>query len=137
MKPISRAATLLSVSALVGAAVACAIPALLIGVASIDVNALFAAFGERAPRRLVAAFATATAVMLTLAWLKGIVARIAARDFGWPSGEAAIGHVVHALDLGLQVPLAAATALLLLRRRPAGHLAAFFRAAPDARPQVA
>jgi hypothetical protein len=103
---------------------ACAIPALLIGIASIDLDALPAAFGERTPRRLVAAFATATAVLLTLAWLKGIVARIAARDFGWPNGEAAIGHVVHALDLGLQVPLAVATALLLLRRRPAGHLAA-------------
>ena len=105
------------------AAFACALAALVAGVAAVDARALARALGERAPRRSVAAFALATAAFLSLAWLRGIVTRSAAGDFGWPQGEAAIGHVVHALDLGLQVPLALAAGLLLLRRRPSGFLA--------------
>ena len=35
-----------------------------------------------------------------------------------------MGHVVHALDLGLQVPLAISAGVLLLRGRPAGDLVA-------------
>jgi hypothetical protein len=35
-----------------------------------------------------------------------------------------VQHVVHALDLGLQVPLGIATGVMLLRRRPAGLLLA-------------
>jgi hypothetical protein len=34
----------------------------------------------------------------------------------------AVGHVVHALDLGLQVPLGIAAGVLLRKRRPAGDL---------------
>ncbi|HXN33015.1 MAG TPA: hypothetical protein VN894_14190 [Polyangiaceae bacterium] len=105
-------------------AFACAIPALVIGAASIDVDELSGAFGKRAPRRTIAVFALAFAVLLALAWLKGIVVRTVAGNFGWPSGEDAVGHVVHALDLGLQVPLGLAAGLLLLRRRPAGDLVA-------------
>ena len=37
-------------------------------------------------------------------------------------GEDAVGHVVRALDLGLQVPLGVATGVLLLRRRASGYL---------------
>jgi len=103
---------------------ACTIPALLMGLASIEAEDLARAFGDRAPRRSVAVFALASGILLALAWLKGIVSRTIAGDFGWPQGVAAIGHVVHALDLGLQVPLGIATALLLLGRRPAGYLAA-------------
>jgi hypothetical protein len=103
---------------------ACAIPALVMGVASIDAGAAALAFGDRVPRRSIAAFALLIAIGLALAWLKGIVAQTAAGDFGWPQGEAAIGHVVHALDLGLMVPLGVATAVLLLRRRPSGYIAA-------------
>ncbi len=103
---------------------ACTIPALLMGLASIETAELARAFGDRAPRRSVAAFALASGVLLALAWLKDIVARTIAGDFAWPTGVAAISHVVHALDLGLQVPLGIATALLLLGRRPAGYVAA-------------
>jgi hypothetical protein len=103
-------------------AFACAIPALVMGAASVDVQALPFLFDDRTPRRTVAVFSLVFAGLLTAAWLRGIVEQTAKGDFGWPVGEAAIGHVVHALDLGLQVPLAVASGILLLRRRPAGYL---------------
>jgi hypothetical protein len=101
---------------------ACAIPALVMASASFELGALAARFSARTPRKSVAVFALLSSVMLCLAWLKGMVARIAAGDFGWPTGIDAIGHVVHALDLGLLAPLGFAAGLLLLRRRPAGYL---------------
>jgi hypothetical protein len=105
-------------------AFACAVPALIIGVASVNVARLADAFGSRVPRRTVAIFSLCFASLLALAWLKGIVSLTLAGSFGWPSGEAAVGHVVHALDLGLQVPLGIAAGVLLLRRRAAGLLVA-------------
>ncbi len=105
-------------------AFACAIAALVMGVASIDVAELPEAFGDHAPRRSVAAFSFLVASFLAAAWLKDIAGRTLAGAFGWPVGEAAVGHVVHALDLGLQVPLGIAAGVLLLRRRPAGLLLA-------------
>jgi len=101
-------------------AFACAIPALVMGVAAVDASALERSLGARWPRRSTAAFGLAVGVLLPLAWLKGIVAQTVAGDFGWPSGVAAIGHVVHALDLGLQAPLGIATGVLLLRHKPGG-----------------
>ena len=101
---------------------ACAIPALVMGIASVDVDGLPSAFGKRAPRRTVAVFSLVFAAVLALVWLKGIVARTVAGSFAWPTGEEAVGHVVRALDLGLQVPLGLAAGILLLRRRAAGDL---------------
>ncbi len=106
------------------AAFACALPALFMGVRSIDLAALPTAFGERVPRRSIAAFALTTCFLLAIAWLQEIGARTLAGSFGWPEGVGQIRHVVHALDLGLQVPLGIATGLLLLRRRPSGLVAA-------------
>lgn len=100
-------------------AFACALPALILGVAAAD-RELEPSLAPALPRRAVAVFALASALFLSLAWLKGILAQTFAGAFGWPSGIDAIGHVVHALDLGLQVPLGIAAALLLLRRKPAG-----------------
>ncbi len=82
------------------------------------------AFGDRAPRGTVAVFSFVFATLLGLAWLKGIAHRALAAAFGWPSGEDAVGHVVHALDLGLHVRLALAASLMLIRRRAAGDLIA-------------
>jgi hypothetical protein len=106
------------------AAFACAIPALVMGVASVDVDALPAAFGDRAPRRSVAVFSLLVSTVLSLAWLKEIVSKTLGGTFGWPVGVDAVGHVVRALDLGLQVPLGIAAGFLLLRRRPGGDLLA-------------
>ena len=98
-------------------AFACAIPALLLGLAAAD-HAFDAVLVAALPRRTIATFALTLAGCLSLAWLKGIAAQTLAGEFGWPSGTDAIGHVVHALDLGLQAPLAIATAVLLLRQKP-------------------
>ena len=91
-------------------AFACAIPALVMGAA--------------VPRRGVAIFSLLLAALLASAWLRDILSRTAAGAFGWPLGADAVGHVVHALDLGLQVPLGIAAGILLLRHRPAGDLLA-------------
>ena len=106
------------------AAFACGIPALVIGAASIDVAELPVAFGDRVPRRTIAIFSLLFAALLAAAWLKGIASRTLAGAFGWPVGADAVGHVVHALDLGLQVPLGIAAGLLLLRNRSAGFVVA-------------
>lgn len=103
-------------------AFACAIPALVIGVASVDIVELPDAFGDRVPRRTVGIFSLLVASLLAIAWLKGIATLTFTGTFGWPVGEDAVGHVVHALDLGLQVPLGIAAGVLLLRHRPAGLL---------------
>ena len=101
-------------------AFACALPALVMGVAAVDTVSLERSLGATWPRRSIALFGLAIGVLLPLAWLKAILAQTLAGDFGWPSGVAAIGHVVHALDLGLQAPLGIATGVLLLRRQPSG-----------------
>jgi len=104
-------------------AFAAAIPPLVMGAASIDRSALPAIFA-RAPRRTIAIFSLFVGVGLAAAWLKIIAARTCAGEFGWPTGDEAIGHVVRALDLGLQVPLALSAGILLLRARAAGYLVA-------------
>jgi hypothetical protein len=104
------------------AAFACAIPALVIGAASIDVSELPAVFGGRVPRRTIAIFSLLFASLLAVAWLKGIASRTLAGTFGWPVGEDAVAHVVHALDLGLHVPLGIAAGVTLLRRSSVGLL---------------
>jgi hypothetical protein len=106
------------------AAFACAIPALVIGASLVDVAALPAAFGDRVPRLPVAVFCILFASLLAVAWLVGIGRETLAGAFGWPVGEDAVQHVVHALDLGLQVPLGIAAGLTLLQRSPAGLLLA-------------
>jgi hypothetical protein len=106
------------------AAFACAIPALVIGAVSIDVAQLPVAFGARAPRLPIAIFSILFASLLAIAWLQGIGSQTLAGAFGWPVGEGAVEHVVHALDLGLQVPLGIATGVMLLRRKSAGLLLA-------------
>jgi hypothetical protein len=105
-------------------AFACAIPALVIGATSINSAELPALFGDRAPRRPVAIFSLLLALLLAAAWLKDIGRETLAGSFGWPAGEDGVKHVVHALDLGLQVPLGIATGVMLLRRRSAGLLLA-------------
>jgi hypothetical protein len=106
------------------AAFASAIPALVMGVLAVDAAALERELGAALPRHSIAAFGLVLGVLLTLAWLKGILERTFAGEFGWPSGVDAIGHVVHALDLGLQAPLGIAAGVLLLRHKPGGAVLA-------------
>jgi hypothetical protein len=106
------------------AAFACAIPALVMGAVSIDVAELPVEFGDRVPRLPLAIFSILFASLLAIAWLKDIGSQTLAGAFGWPVGEDAVEHVVHALDLGLQVPLGIAAGVMLLRRSSAGLLLA-------------
>jgi hypothetical protein len=101
---------------------AAAIPAFVLACVSVDVERLPGLFNGREPRVLLALFALFVAVALSAAWLRGILARSFDAAFGWLNGLGTVGHVVQALDLGLQVPLALATGILLLRRKPSGYL---------------
>ena len=103
---------------------ALAVPALVVAAASVNVAALPRWFGGRTPRRLTAAVALLFACGLAATWLKRILLRVASADFGWPDAYGSVGQVVHALDLGLLVPLGIAAGILLLQRRPAGYLIA-------------
>jgi hypothetical protein len=105
-------------------AFACAIPALVMGATSVDVSEVRSVLGDRAPRRVVAISSLLFSALLALAWLRDIASRTLAGTFGWPVGEGSVQHVVHALDLGLQVPLGIATGVLLLRRHEAGTFVA-------------
>jgi hypothetical protein len=106
------------------AAFACALVALVIAAGTLDVAALPQMIGARAPRRTVAIYSLLVAVFLAIAWLKSILARTAKGEFGWNDAIASVAHVVQALDLGLIVPLALLTAVLLLRKKPSGDLCA-------------
>ncbi len=100
-----------------------ALVALVMGVASLDLEETARAFTLPLPRGLLVGFSWLLGVFLALAWLRGIVEAQLAGDLGWREGPAQVRHVVHALDLGLQVPLALASGALLLRKRPGGYVA--------------
>ena len=104
------------------ASFACAIPALMMAVGSIDIPTLSRWFSGGVPRRVAATLALVFATGLSIAWLGGIATRILEGRFGWPDAYASIGQVVRALDLGMLVPLAIASGVLLFRRRPSGYL---------------
>lgn len=92
-------------------------------VSTIDVPALPGAFTERFPRKSIAIFSGVMAVQLVLMW----VPRIASALSGDFAGANLLGTPtlsVQALDLGIIVPLALATAVLSWKRRPVGYLLA-------------
>lgn len=70
-------------------AFACAIPALMMSMASIDVGALPGALGERPTRRLVAIFSLLIAALLTLAWLRGSQKELPCQN---PTNASSVDH---------------------------------------------
>jgi hypothetical protein len=82
----------------------------------------------RLARRTTAGFLVAVAVLFGITWLSQIAT--AALGGNLPADLAAIGwpmNPVYVLDLGFVLPLALATAIGLVRRRPAaGHIAVSF-----------
>jgi hypothetical protein len=104
------------------ATLACGGVGLVAAVATLDRGALTDALGPRAPRRAAAIFALVVSVGLAAAWTKGIVLRMIAGEYGWPDAYGSVAQVVHALDLGLQVPLGLAAGILLLRRDPSADV---------------
>jgi len=92
-------------------------------VSTLDVRALPQRFSGRFPRRGMAVFSGAMGLMLVAMW----VPRIATGLSGDLVRAGLLGTptlAVQALDLGIIVPLALATAVLVWRRRPAGYLLA-------------
>jgi hypothetical protein len=90
-------------------------------VATLDVGALASRVGPGFPRRTVAIFAVAMSLMLVAMWVPRIVAGIA----GDPETAGLLGTptlTVQAMDLGLIVPLALATAALVWRRHRFGYV---------------
>lgn len=92
-------------------------------VSTIGVATLPARFSERFPRRTMAIYSGLMGLMLVAMWSKrigiGLSGDMAGADMlGMPTLS------VQALDLGMIVPLALATAVLTWRRRPWGYLLA-------------
>lgn len=102
-------------------------PLSLVGIAwiwsTIDAEALAAGSGKGFPRRSLVVFGFLAAALLLAMWIP----RIATGLSGDLAGAGLLGTptlAVQALDLGLIVPLSLATAVLVWRRRPVGHLLA-------------
>lgn len=92
-------------------------------VSTIDVRALPARFSENFPRRSIAIFSGVMGLQLIAMW----VPRIATGLSGDLAGAGLMGTptlAVQALDLGIVVPLALATAVLAWQRKPVGYLLA-------------
>lgn len=77
---------------------------------------------DRFPRRAMAILCILVVVLLLGMWVPMIADVVSGQLEGSLLGQTTL--VVQALDLGLVVPLAAATAVLLWRRRPVGYLLA-------------
>lgn len=89
---------------------------------SIDLRALPQHFSERLPRRAIATLFFTAAVFLLLAWLGRIVPPLLRG--ATPPLENTTSLFIQALDLGLIVPLAFVSGILLLRRSAWGYLLA-------------
>jgi len=91
-------------------------------VSTIDVSQLPSRFSERFPRRGMIAFSVAVGLLLVGMWSQRIVTALGGEVDRMLFGATTMS--VQALDLGIVVPLAFATAALLRRRRPSGYLLA-------------
>jgi len=92
-------------------------------VSTLDVRTLPGRFSDRFPRRSMAIFSGAMALMLIVMWSQ----RIALGLSGDVAGAGLLGTptlAVQALDLGIIVPIALATAAFAWLRKPAGYLLA-------------
>ncbi len=102
-------------------------PLSLVGIAwiwsTIDAAALVDGSAKGFPRRSLVAFGFVAAALLLAMWIPRITTGLA----GDVAGAGLLGTptlTVQAFDLGLVVPLALATSILVWLRRPAGHLLA-------------
>lgn len=78
--------------------------------------------GDGFPRRSMAVFSVLMALLLLGMWLPMVAEVLGGELEGRLNGQTTL--VVQALDLGIVVPLAVATAVLVWRRRPLGYLLA-------------
>jgi hypothetical protein len=90
-------------------------------VSTVDIAELPSRVGDSFPRKGMAVFCSAMALMLTAMWAQ----RLATAYRGDLSGAGLLGQptfTVQVMDLGMLVPLAVATAVLLWRENPWGYL---------------
>lgn len=87
-----------------------------------DLNSLSAHFSKQLPRRTIAGALFATGGFLLLAWLGRIGSPLLAGTT--PSLENTTTLVIQAMDLGLVVPLAFVSGILLWKQNPWGYLLA-------------
>jgi hypothetical protein len=102
--------------------------ALVFGLIRLDVGRLRTAFSPHAPTRLVAAALVAMGLLTSLLWLgPDVVALLAGQVPGDVTDAGLLTNPVHVLDLGLVLPAAVLTGVLLARRRSWGYvLGAYF-----------
>lgn len=92
-------------------------------VSTLDIRSLPARFSEKFPRKSIAIFSGVMGLQLIAMW----VPRIATGLSGDLAGAGLLGTptlAVQALDLGIIVPLALATAVFAWQRKPVGYLLA-------------
>jgi hypothetical protein len=92
----------------------------ILAMSSLDVNLVARHISDGFPRRAVATYFFIVAVFLILAWL-GLVVPAMLTWSPPPGLESAITMVIQALDLGVIVPTAVVTAVLLFRKHPWGY----------------
>ena len=102
--------------------------ALVFGLIRLDVGRLRTAFSPHAPTRLVAASLIVMGVVTALLWLgPDVLALLAGQVPGDVTEAGLLSNPIHVLDLGLVLPAAVLTGVLLGRRRPWGFvLGAYF-----------
>jgi hypothetical protein len=102
--------------------------ALVFGLIRLDVGRLRSAFSPDAPRRLVAGALVGMGLLVALLWLgQDVPALLAGRVPGDVTDAGLLTNPIHVLDLGLVIPAAVLTGVLLARRRPWGFvLGAYF-----------
>ena len=92
----------------------------ILSMSNLDVDEITRHISDGFPRRAIATYFIIVALFLTLAWL-GLVA---SPSLTWtpPNGlESAITMVIQALDLGIIVPTAFITAILLIKKQAWGY----------------
>jgi hypothetical protein len=97
--------------------------AFILAMMSFDLAALPAQFNSRLPRRGIAALLIAAGIFLLFAWVGGRILPTLLQG-SVPALENVTTMVIQVLDLGLILPLAVLSGILLLKRQPWGYLLA-------------
>jgi hypothetical protein len=100
----------------------CSFFALALTMMSLDAGVLPAAFHPSAPVKLAGGFLLFNAASIGLLWLSVVVPPLADGTLYPKALEHYTTLVVQGMDLGLLLPLAAVTGVLLMRKRPYGYL---------------
>ena len=101
----------------------CSFFALALTMMSLDAGDLPAAFNPSTPVKLAGGFLLFNAASIGLLWLSVVVPPLADGTLYPRALEHYTTLIVQGMDLGLLLPLAAVTGVLLMRKRPFGYLA--------------